>query len=179
MKGMIFTTFLEMVENKFSLRMADTIIRSADLASGGSYTTLGTYNHHEMIQLVVKLSEQTGIPASDLVRSFGEYLFMHLIESHPAFAVENSTVFAFLLRVDKYIHVEVNKLYPEAELPRFSYDTSEPGTLIMTYRSSRPFADLAEGLIMGCIQHYGEEIALRREDLEEGTAARFILSERK
>ena len=29
-----------------------------------------------------------------------------------------------------------------------------PGQLVMTYKSSRPFADLAEGLILACIEHY-------------------------
>jgi hypothetical protein len=48
----------------------------------------------------------------------------------------------------------------------------------MTYRSPRPFTDFAEGLIMGCIKHFGERINVEREDLptENGAAARFMLS---
>ncbi|OCT13172.1 hypothetical protein A8709_20735 [Paenibacillus pectinilyticus] len=176
MKGMVFTSFLEMVENKFSLGVVDHIIESSDLPSGGSYTSVGTYDHHEMIQLIVQLSQRTSIPVTDLIITFGEYLFTQLIELHPQFLQENSTVFSFLKKVDSYIHVEVRKLYPGAELPAFEYDTSVAGTLIMTYRSSRPFADLAEGLINGCIQYYGEPITMVRENLEEGTAARFILT---
>ncbi|CAH1215688.1 hypothetical protein PAECIP111891_04288 [Paenibacillus allorhizoplanae] len=176
MKGMVFTSFLEMVENKFSLSIVDQIIEGSDLPSGGSYTSVGTYDHSEMIQLIVQLSQRTSIPVTDLIITFGEYLFTQLIELHPQFLQENSTVFSFLQKVDSYIHVEVRKLYPGAELPAFEYDTSVEGTLIMIYRSSRPFADLAEGLINGCIQHYGEAINVVRENLEEGTAARFILS---
>ncbi|NOV04372.1 hypothetical protein GC097_30810 [Paenibacillus sp. LMG 31457] len=177
MKGMVFTSFLEMVENKFSLHIVDQIIENSDLPSGGSYTSVGTYGHHEMIQLVVQLSQRTNIPVADLVRTFGEYLFTQLIELHPQFIQENSSVFSFLQKVDSYIHVEVRKLYPGAELPAFEYETPVPGTLIMSYRSSRPFADLAEGLINGCIQYYGENINMVRENLDEGTAARFILTE--
>lgn len=175
MKGMIFTTFLEMVENKFSLKLADDIITAADLPSGGSYTTIGTYDHHEMIKLVVQLGDRTGIPVPDLVRTFGQYLFEYLLEKHPYFIEENSTAFQFLQNVDGYIHVEVRKLYPGAELPSFSCDTSLPGTLVMTYRSARPFADLAEGLIMGCIAHFGENISIERENVTDGTSARFVL----
>lgn len=174
---MVFTSFLEMVENKFSLHIVDQIIENSDLPSGGSYTSVGTYGHHEMIQLVVQLSQRTNIPVADLVRTFGEYLFTQLIELHPQFIQENSSVFSFLQKVDSYIHVEVRKLYPGAELPAFEYETPVPGTLIMSYRSSRPFADLAEGLIKGCIQYYGENINMVRENLDEGTAARFILTE--
>ncbi|WP_232243034.1 heme NO-binding domain-containing protein [Paenibacillus sp. GSMTC-2017] len=173
---MVFTSFLEMVETKFSLKLVDEIIESADLQSGGSYTTVGTYDHHEMIKLVVQLNEKTGIPVADLVRTFGEYLFVQLLTMHPDFAVENSTVFEFLQKVDSYIHVEVRKLYPGAELPTFQYDTSISGMLIMTYSSSRPFADLAEGLINGCIAHYGESIEMKRINLIDGTSARFELT---
>jgi len=176
MKGMIFTAFLEMVENKFSLNVADEIIEASDLASGGSYTTVGTYDHHEMIQLVVQLSERTGIPVADLVRTFGEYLFGQLLEMHAYFLEENSSVFEFLQKVDSYIHVEVRKLYPDAELPAFHYETPDPDTLMMTYRSSRPFADLAEGLIIGSIAHYGEGIEVKREELPDGNATRFVLT---
>ncbi|NIK78008.1 hypothetical protein FHS15_003146 [Paenibacillus castaneae] len=176
MKGMIFTAFLEMVENKFSLNLADEIIEASDLPSGGSYTTVGTYDHNEMIKLVVQLSERTSIPVADLVRTFGEYLFSQLLEMHAYFLEENSSVFEFLQKVDSYIHVEVRKLYPDAELPAFHYETSIPGTLIMTYRSSRPFADLAEGLIIGSINHYGEKIDVKRQDLSDGNATRFELT---
>ncbi|MDQ6423112.1 heme NO-binding domain-containing protein [Paenibacillus sp. LHD-117] len=176
MKGMIFTTFLEMVESKFSLSLADDIIVAADLPSGGSYTTVGTYGHQEIIALVVQLSDRTGIPVADLVQTFGHYLFSYLVEKHPYFMEENVNVFDFLQRVDSYIHVEVRKLYPGAELPSFEFDASVPGQLIMIYRSARPFADLAEGLILGCIEHYGERIELRRDNLTDGTSARFVLT---
>lgn len=179
MKGIVFSTFLELVESKFSVEIADRMIVAS--GSSGSYTTLGTYNHNELIHMVVKLSEETGIPAADLVRTFGEYLFGQLIEMAPQFGEMNSTVFEFLQKVDSYIHVEVRKLYPEAELPRFEYHTPASDVLEMTYHSSRPFADLAEGLIQGCILHYGESIDVKRENLSEssGTAARFILTKRE
>ncbi|MET3293216.1 UNVERIFIED_CONTAM: hypothetical protein ABID98_005939 [Brevibacillus sp. OAP136] len=176
MRGMVFTTFLEMVESKFSLNVADQIIQASDLPSGGSYTSVGTYHHNEMIALVGQLSERTGIPAADLVRTFGEYLFGQLNEMHPQFIATNSSAICFLKNVDSYIHVEVRKLYPDAELPSFTYETPGKGTLVMTYRSSRPFADLAEGLIIGCIAHYGEPVGLVREDLPEGKGTRFVLT---
>ncbi|MNY76012.1 hypothetical protein D3C86_2154630 [compost metagenome] len=51
----------------------------------------------------------------------------------------------------------------------------------MKYRSARPFADLAEGLIAGCINHYGEKIDVTREDLSDsaGTAAWFTLTKQE
>jgi hypothetical protein len=88
--------------------------------------------------------------------------------------------FRFLEQIEDYIHVEVRKLYPEAELPSFECDTSQPGCLRLTYRSTRPFAALAEGLIRGCIAHFREDADVEVEDLSsgKGTAARFLITER-
>jgi hypothetical protein len=181
MKGMVFTAFLEMVEEKFSLQIADSIIEASKLPSGGAYTSLGTYSHEEIISLVVQLAEQTGIPVPDLVREFGEYLFIQLAGGHPQFVNVNKDAFDFLNNVDKYIHVEVRKLYPGAELPAFSYESPSPNVLIMTYRSLRPFADLAEGLIIGSIRHFGENITIERTDLEnhDGTASQFTMTKQE
>ncbi|MFK7692179.1 heme NO-binding domain-containing protein [Paenibacillus sp. HJGM_3] len=178
MKGMVFTTFLEMVEERFSLEMVDSMIEAANLPSGGAYTSLGTYSHEEFIQLVVQLSRETGMAVPDLVRSFGEYLFVRLAAGHPQMVDTRQSLFDFLHRVDSYIHVEVRKLYPDAELPAFTYASPSPSMLVMTYRSSRPFADLAEGLIAGAILHFGEPVRMEREDStdEQGAATRFTMT---
>jgi hypothetical protein len=71
----------------------------------------------------------------------------------------------------------VKKLYPDAEFPRFECVQRAAGTLEMTYRSTRPLADVAQGLIRGCIEHFGDRIDVHREDLPgaSGCAARFSL----
>ena len=42
MKGIIFTEFLDLVEEKFGLEMVDKIIEQSNLDSGGIYTSVGT-----------------------------------------------------------------------------------------------------------------------------------------
>jgi hypothetical protein len=180
MKGLIFTEFLEMVEVKFSPDMLDRIVETADLPSGGAYTTVGTYDHAELIELVTCLSRETGISAHDLVRSFGTYLFERFQQTFPMYFEGVTSTFEFLRQVQDYIHVEVRKLYPDAELPSFAHETPAPDQFTMIYRSSRPFSVLAEGLIKGCIAHFGEPIDLAVEDLSGGdqNSARFVLRKR-
>jgi Haem-NO-binding len=180
MKGIVFTEFLEMVENRFSPEIADRIIEQTDLRSGGIYTAVGTYDHGEMIELVSRLSDESGIAPAELMRAFGMYLFERFYEIFPSYFEGISSSFDFLQRIDGYIHVEVRKLYPEAELPAFTYNTLRPGCLQVTYRSVRPFSALAEGLIRGCITHYGEAVDIEVEDLAAGTgtAAQFLLTRR-
>ena len=50
MKGMIFTEFLDMVEERFGLAVADRIIEAGGSSTGGAYTAVGTYDHREMVR---------------------------------------------------------------------------------------------------------------------------------
>jgi hypothetical protein len=178
MKGIVFTEFLEMVEGKFSAELVDRIVEEAELASGGVYTSVGTYDHAEMIRLVSCLSRETGVASPELMRVFGEYLFDRFFILYPRYFENINSSFDFLKNVEGYIHVEVRKLYPEAELPTFKHDASNPGCVRLTYESTRPFAPLAEGLIRGCVAHFGEEADIQVEDLSAGagTAARFVVT---
>ncbi len=179
MKGVVFTEFLELVETAFSPEVADKIITRANVPSGGAYTAVGTYDHAEMLALVTELSRETGAPVPALVHTFGKHLFQRFTAGFPHFFAVPSA-FDFLARVHDYIHVEVRKLYADAELPSFDNERPDDRTLIMTYRSHRPFADLAAGLIESAIEHWGGGIDVLRETLDEPgrTAVRFTLTRR-
>jgi len=168
MKGIVFTTFLELVEEKWGLDMVDDIIDDSDLESGGAYTAVGTYDHVEAVKLVSSLSEKTGVEVAGLLAAFGEYLFGVLIGAHPEFAVGVEHPLDFLEGVERYIHVEVRKLYPDAELPTFQCERKNDDHLIMVYSSGRHFEDLCEGLIKGCVSHFQREASIEREALDDG-----------
>lgn len=174
MKGVVFTEFLEMVEDRFSPDMADQIIEGSDLPSGGVYTAVGTYDHAEMVALVSCLSSETQMPVPDLLKVFGEHLFGRFVAGFPHFFKDATTSFQFLSSVEGYIHVEVRKLYPDAELPTIDCETPQSDLLTLVYRSSRGLADLAEGLIRGCIAHFGESIAVTREDRSGGRGTEVL-----
>lgn len=178
MKGMIFTEFLEMVETRFGPAMADRIIQAAQLPSGGAYTAVGTYDHGEIWRLAAELSKATELSIPDLLREFGEHLFGRLAIGFPRFFQGVSCAFDFLENLNGMIHVEVRKLYADAELPRFEVSERNGARMVMLYRSRRHFADLAEGLFRGCGRHFGEQIQIEREDLpaEDGSLVRFALT---
>lgn len=180
MKGIVFTEFLEMVETTFSDETADRIIDASDLPSGGVYTSLGTYDHAEMLELVTHLSRETDIPVPELVYAFGRYLFRQFTVSHSHMLADVTDTFSLLERIEGYIHVEVRKLYDGAQLPHFRHERPSPQELTLYYRSERPFAVLAHGLIAESIEHFGEPIDLSMEDLSDGagTAAKFVLTQR-
>lgn len=175
MKGVIFTNFLEMVDDAFSPEITEQIIDKANLPSGAAYTSVGAYDHGEILALVAALSETTGKEVPMLVRAFGEYLFHSLGKAHPEYVENAADSFELLQKVHAHIHAEVRKLYPDAELPTIDCEEDETG-LTVHYHSERPFADVAEGLIAGCIDHFGDAIVFRRtQSSEDGCSAVFRL----
>lgn len=178
MKGVLFTEFMEMMDNQFGPELAEQVLQASQLPSGGVYTSVGTYHHHELLALVQQLSLATAIPAPDLVRSFGRQLFARFAGMYARFFEGVTSSFQFLEKVDDHVHVEVRKLYPEAELPSFTPQRLDDRRMIFDYRSSRPLGDLAEGLILGCADHYGDRVQIQRETLpaESGTAIRFLIT---
>ena len=73
MKGIVFTEFLELVEQKFGLEMVDKIITQSNLESKGVYTAIGTYEFSEMLQLLENLKSNTGIEINELLKIYGEH----------------------------------------------------------------------------------------------------------
>lgn len=178
MKGMIFTEFLEMLEEQHGLALKHQVIRDSRVADGGAYTSVGNYSHADLVALVSALETATGRPAHALLSMFGERLFAYFVRNYAHFFRSAAGCFEFLSRVeDYYIHVEVRKLYSDAQLPVFRTLHHESGRLIMEYQSPRPLAAFAEGLIRASIAHFKEPIALTVEDLSsgQGTSARFTL----
>ncbi|MFM8464777.1 MAG: heme NO-binding domain-containing protein, partial [Burkholderiaceae bacterium] len=120
MKGIVFREFIDMVESQFSLETADAVIQASSLSTHGAYTTVGTHPHQEMVDLVGNLSAHTGQTVPDLLRHFGRHLFGRFVEIHPNFTNAFTDVFSLLNALEHTIHVDVNKLYRDTELPTFS-----------------------------------------------------------
>jgi Haem-NO-binding len=163
-KGVVFTEFLAMVEDTFSEELADRLLESSDLPSGGIYTSVGTYDSGEMATLVSTLSDLVDVPAPDLLQAFGRWLFSSFLQRYPTFFEGITSTREFLPQVNDYVHLEVRKLYPDAELPDLSCVVTDDG-VDMTYRSVRNLPDLAEGLIAGCGAHFGEVLEVTRTPL--------------
>lgn len=177
MKGMVFTHFLDFVTEQFGPEMADDIIEASDLPSGGAYTSVGTYSHGEMVALIGALAERTGRPADGLVRAFGDRLSDTFAQDFPDFYRRAATLFDFLESIEAHIHVEVRKLYPDAELPTFRTESRTPSRLVLVYRSPRRMGHLSEGLITGSARQFGVDVRVRSEPIDgaDGIATRFIV----
>lgn len=157
MKGIVFTEFLEMVEEKFDYQMVDSIIMDANDPLDGAYSSVNSYDHTQLVNLVVALHKRSGIPLGDLLKAYGEYLFGSLAKNYPTLIEGITDPFEMLLNIELLIHTEVRKLYPDANPPRFTGTRIDDKTIELIYNSHRSMGDVAEGLIHGCGAHFGEK----------------------
>lgn len=176
MKGIVFTEFLEMVESEYGLETVDAIIENSELPSGGAYTAVGTYDFSEMLQLLGQLSKNTKISNQDLLYSFGLYLFDGLVKAHPDVVRSYKNPLNLLYSIEDHIHVQVKKLYPEAELPSFTILERTKTSLTMVYSSSRGLYALAHGLIKKTFEHFHQKVTIDIQLLnEQGTEVKFAV----
>lgn len=177
MKGVVFTEFYEFVEQQHSPMLLQETINQANLPSQGIYTATGTYPACEMGALVTQLAENTGTEVSTLLYLFGLHLFGHFHDSSPHFFDEINSAFDFLESVETHIHVDVKKLYPDAQLPSFDIIENTKTRFVMDYKSSRGLGDLCEGLIQGCLDHFEESASIKRTPISTSpiTIIRFEL----
>ncbi len=177
MKGIVFTEFLDLVEDKFGLEMVDTIISQSELESEGVYTSVGTYKFSEMLQLLKSLSANTNISIDDLLLVYAEHFFSVLKASYPDLMGMYKDPIDMLASIENHIHVEVRKIYPDAELPTFVVEEKTDNSLIMVYKSSRAMHHFGLGLMNKTFEHFNSTASIVLEKIkDDGTEVKFIIN---
>jgi len=176
MKGIVFRMLFDLIEEQFGYEMVDDVIQNSNLESKGIYTSVGTYPFAEMIAISEELSQQTKIAVPQLHQIFGKYAFGVFARKYENLIAGYDNPYDFLHHVEDIIHVEVLKLYPEAELPQFQSKKISDTEMDLIYLSSRKMADFAEGLLEGCFEHFETPVTVETELLKSDKSnVRFII----
>ena len=177
MRGMVFTELLKMAEDALGEEAVDHVLDTSDLPSKGAYTEVGNYSCTELVTLVFGFSEASGHPPDALQRMFGHWMFKAFNAKYPVFFADKTDAFSMLEAIDGEIHVEVAKLYPDAELPRFEAERTGDGAFVLHYASPRPLVPFCHGLIEACLAHFGETAEIFVVPMESGveTRADFVI----
>ena len=164
MKGIIFNVTEKAVTELLGEDAWDDLLDDAGL--DGDYTALGTYADEDLLALVSAAATKTGHDPADVQRLVGRHALPHLVASMADFLDPNLDVFDFLASIHSIIHVEVKKLDPDSKPPDVIPERISDDELHLTYRSDRGLSPLAEGLILGAGDHYGQPVTI--EVLREG-----------
>ena len=177
MKGIVFTEFLDLVEDKFGLEVVDEIITKSDLESNGIYTSIGTYSFSEMLQLLQHLSAKTAISIDNLLLVYAEHFFSVIENSYPGLLATYKDPIEMISSIENHIHVEVRKIYPDAELPTFVVEEKSENSLILIYKSSRAMHHFGLGLMNKTFEHFNSTATIVLEKIkEDGTEVKFIIN---
>lgn len=177
MKGIVFTEFLELVEEKFGLEMVDHIISNSELESNGIYTSVGTYSFSEMLQLLQHLSKKTEISIDNLLLVYAEHFFGVIEQSYPGLLATYKDPIEMISSIENHIHVEVRKIYPDAELPTFEVVEKTKDSLVMIYNSSRAMHHFGLGLMNKTFEYFDANATIVLEKIkEDGTEVKFIIN---
>ena len=166
MKGVIFTEFLDMVEQTYGHQFVFQLIQQLDLPSKGVYTSGGTYPHAEFMLLIRQCSKEIGFDYQKLLCEYGRKSFTRFLKLRPEVINECESPLDFIAQVDSLIHADVRKLYPDAELPKFEVIQHDPSRLIIDYHSKRKMQDLALGLMLGCSDYFGKPLFIETAEIE-------------
>ena len=159
MKGIIFTEFMAHVETHHGAMFLDDVIESCDAETKGAYTSVGTYPCMELVKLISVYSAKSGVDIPEIITGFGKQLAFIFKHRFPQY-FEDADYFDFIEDVENKIHVDVLKLYPNAELPQFKTISRDDTTLVVDYISARKLEHLALGLFQGTADHFQETISV-------------------
>lgn len=167
MRGVVFTELIEFVEEKLGFDIADQMLEQAQLSHGGVFTQGGNYPFSEMVQVLTALSKITGKAPDDLLEIFGEHMFHVLVKIYGKNIKEDNSALDFIDSVETYVHVEVRKLYPDADLPTFTTTSKSENTLTLVYKSEKKLDALALGLMKACGVYFGEKLSITKKLINE------------
>ena len=154
MKGFIFTNFIEFVETNHGLEMVDEMITNCNLPSQGIYSSFSSYEFDELVSLLTFVSQKTKVNPEILLEKFGVFVFPYLIGKH-SYIIENfDNPIDLIGGIENHIHIEVKKLYNDADLPTFRVVEKTTKKLTIIYNSSKGLTFFAIGLMKETLNHF-------------------------
>ncbi|GAK98813.1 guanylate cyclase-related protein [Nonlabens ulvanivorans] len=106
-----------------------------------------------------------------------ENIFFNVIEnSYPGLLATYKDPIEMLSSIENHIHIEVRKIYPDAELPTFEVLEKSDQHLVMIYKSSRAMHHFGLGLMNRTFAHFEMTSNIQIEKIkEDGTEVKFTI----
>ncbi|OEE76667.1 heme NO-binding domain-containing protein [Vibrio ordalii] len=174
MKGIVFSLFFDIIEQRFGMETLETILERTGLTH--PFTSVGDYKHHELIAMIQAIHQLTGESVDNLQREVGKAMFSSLYQTLPIPIQHDLPFVEFLKKVEDEIHAEVKKLYPNARPPKFIFIEQSGEATVFEYQSHRCLSSLCLGLLEGCAAHFSQPIRITSHYLKpDGSAVRFTI----
>ena len=159
MHGIIFAELKKYVETRADAEAWRAILAGAGMP-GKMYIAMKQYDDAELVALVQSASAATGTPAAVLLKDFGAFIVPDLLKTYKAFMRPEWRTMDVLELTESHIHTKVRTMTKGAMPPFLEPKRISPSEVVITYRSGRRLCPVAEGIIEGIADHFGERIAM-------------------
>lgn len=159
MLGVYFSGLHSFITEYYGQDVWDQIV-SEDLENRIQYGKSENDFDDQLVIVISQLADNVGESPTALIKSFGRHLLPELLEFMPEARQGGMTFRSFMISIDRVIHKDIQRLYPEIRIPQIEF-IQEANQLTMFYRSERKLCYLAEGLIEGAAEFFQASIELR------------------
>jgi predicted hydrocarbon binding protein len=131
---------------------------------GKLYVPVSEYEDAEALALVAAASELSGEDQGDILYEFGRYVVEPLVGTYGVHVEGEWTGLDLLANVETYIHEALRaKRLSEFTPPELRAKRVDADTAVVRYGSDRQLCMLAEGIIDGVGEFYGEPYVIEHE----------------
>lgn len=161
MKGIIFNLLEDFIVDGWGEERFEHVMAGCPLHTKTAFVGPGTYPDSDLFAIVERTTAELGVDTPTALRAFGRYAMPKLAARFEVFVRDHQHPKSFLCTLDSVIHVEVRKLFENAEPPRIWFEDPAPRELVLHYHSKRQLCALFEGLLDGTADYFG--VPLTRE----------------
>ncbi len=161
MSGLIFVSFIQMIEENFGLEILQTIIEKGKLKSEGVYVRGDSYDKKEFFILLNALSSEINMSKRDILKMYGESLSDYLNDTYPEF-FEGKNLKSVLLNLNNVVTKDLKLIYRDIYLPVVNINEDGTKKVVIEFVCSAGREDVLEGFIRGVGRLYSESFYLNK-----------------
>lgn len=163
MKGHIFNLLEQFIIEQAGDEAFEDILDACQFITTEPFIRSGTYPDEDLIELVNQTCKQLNLSPKDAHFGFGKWIFPHLTKIAPPEITTFKHPKELFLQLDHIHRVELKKIWPDAEPPRFQCIDTGANTVTMMYDSKREMTDLVEGVIESVSTNYQTPIKFEKK----------------
>lgn len=164
MKGLIFNLLEEFLVARCGETEYELILANCELITAEPSLMVGpgSYPDQDFTAIIASAANRLGLSSDELFQEVGRAVIPLLAARYPQFFSPSKHPREFFASLNFIHHLEVKKLYKDAELPRFRCENKADGSLLINYLSSRRLCHFFSGLINGVADYYQTPLRQRQ-----------------
>jgi hypothetical protein len=157
MHGLIFAELQKYAETKHGKGTWQALLKKAGLDTK-VYLAVRDYPDAEVVALVVAASSMTGLPVSEVLEDFGEFIVPDLVKMYGHLLRPEWGAIDVIENTEATVHSVVRVKNPGAKPPELKTVRHGANEVVLFYTSPRQMCALAVGIGKGLAKHFNENI---------------------